>query len=134
MITIDENNSANENLESNGVSELEDVQGKVESLRTSLSNGEIPEDLREFIVSLKNDSNIEDLSNEGNELDGGDEVTSYEVEIDESLADGDDVDLIDGNVNVSDNDLFLFTFDTSSSNIILFMSTTPIIRIYNLNI
>ncbi len=106
MITIDENNSANENLESNGVSELEDVQGKVESLRTSLSNGEIPEDLREFIVSLKNDSNIEDLSNEGNELDGGDEVTSYEVEIDESLADGDDVDLIDGNVNVSDNDLF----------------------------
>ena len=106
MITIDENNSANENLESNGVSELEDVQGKVESLRTSLSNGEIPEDLREFIVSLKNDSNNEDLSNEGNELDGGDEVTSYEVEIDESLADGDDVDLIDGNVNVSDNDLF----------------------------
>ena len=106
MITIDENNSANENLESNGVYELEDVQGKVESLRTSLSNGEIPEDLREFIVSLKNDSNIEDLSNEGNELDGGDEVTSYEVEIDESLADGDDVDLIDGNVNVSDNDLF----------------------------
>ena len=106
MITIDENNSANENLESNGVSELEDVQGKVESLRTSLSNGEIPEDLREFIVSLKNDSNVEDLSNEGNELDGGDEVTSYEVEIDESLADGDDVDLIDGNVNVSDNDLF----------------------------
>lgn len=106
MITIDDNNSVNVSLESDGVSELEDVQSKVESLRTSLSNGEIPEDLREFIVSLKNDSNVEDLSEEPNELAGEDEVTSYDVEIDESLADGDDTDLIDGNVNVSDNDLF----------------------------
>ena len=34
------------------------------------------------------------------------DLYGYPVEIDESLADGDDVDLIDGNVNVSDNDLF----------------------------
>ena len=35
MITIDDNNSVNVSLESDGVSELEDVQSKVESLRTS---------------------------------------------------------------------------------------------------
>ena len=106
MITLDENNAVNESLETEAVSELEDVQGKVESLRNSLSNGEIPEDLRDFIVSLKNNSNVDDLSEAHVEFVGDDEVTSYEADIDESLADGDDIDLIDGDVNVSDNDLF----------------------------
>ena len=105
MITLDENNAVNENLENETISEIEDVQGKVESLRNSLSNGEIPEDLREFIVSLKNDSNV-DVSDAHVEFVGDDEVTSYEAEIDESLADGDDIDLLDGDVKVSDNDLF----------------------------
>jgi len=107
MVTLDENDSLNENVETNNISELEDVQGKVESLRTSLSNGEIPEDLRDFIVSLKNDSGIDDISEANVEYVGDDEVTSYEAEIDESLADDDSDDgLIDGNINVSENDLF----------------------------
>lgn len=105
MITLDENNTLNEKFGKEPISEIEDVQGKVESLRNSLSNGEIPEDLREFIVSLKNDS-ITDASEAHVEFVGDDEVTSYEADIDESLADDDDVEFLSGDVNVTADNLF----------------------------
>lgn len=101
MITLDEKDIVEETKE---ISEEDDVQYKVESLKQALSNGELPDDLKNFIVSMQKPSSSSlssDLDDESDGI-GDDEEVAYDVEVNEALADEDD-DLLDGeNVSVED--------------------------------
>ncbi len=102
MITLDENDvqqQTNDNL-----SFEEDVLNKVNSLNESLANGEIPQDLKDFVNSLQNDS----ASTTDEEIvdDADDFVNdSYETEVDLSYADPDEEDTLLDNDAVSVEEL-----------------------------
>ena len=102
MITVDENAvQLNENNSSNEG----DVQDKINMLKESVSIGEIPEDLKNFIMSLQHpDGDVDEVSDEelladeveGEILDGdvGPDIedSSYAVSLDSSDVSVDDLD------------------------------------------
>lgn len=88
MITLDENDVVKED---ENLSFEDDVLNKVNSLKQSLSKGEIPQDLKEFIDSLQNPENVDDDLEKDSELTELDE-DAYEVDIDESVPNPDDED------------------------------------------
>lgn len=103
MVTLDEND----------LTEEEDVQSKIDSLKSSLSQGEIPEDLKEFITSLqemrREESNNpelldDDVISEGDGEDDDDDESDSTYDSSSDLAD----DIVeDVNSNIDDlNDLF----------------------------
>ena len=79
MITLEENIVAEENV--NTTDDL-DIQGKIASLRQAINTGEIPEDLREFIVSLQQPAEDEtEVLDDGE--DSSEDELAEEVEIDD---------------------------------------------------
>ena len=103
MITLDEKDILDIPTE---ISEEEDLQNKVDSLRMAIANGDIPDDLKDFITSLQKGEDEEVLDDEMESFDDFNEQP-YEVEGDESLADKDDNFLEDENVSIEElNSLF----------------------------
>ncbi len=103
MITLDEKDILDIPTE---ISEEEDLQNKVDSLRMAIANGDIPDDLKDFITSLQKGEDEEVLDDEMESFDDFNEQP-YEVEVDESLADKDDNFLEDENVSIEElNSLF----------------------------
>ena len=103
MVTLEEKDILDIPTE---ISEEEDLQNKVDSLRMAILNGDIPDDLKDFITSLQKDKEEEVLDEETESLDDFVEQP-YEVDVDESLADKDDSFLQDKNISIEDlNNLF----------------------------
>ena len=105
MVTLEEKDILDIPTE---ISEEEDLQNKVDSLRMAILNGDIPDDLKDFITSLQKGKEEEEevLDEETESLDDFVEQP-YEVDVDESLADKDDSFLQDKNISIEDlNNLF----------------------------
>ena len=105
MITLEEKDILDIPTE---ISEEEDLQNKVDSLRMAILNGDIPDDLKDFITSLQKGKEEEEevLDEETESLDDFVEQP-YEVDVAESLADKDDSFLQDKNISIEDlNNLF----------------------------
>ena len=103
MVTLEEKDILDIPTE---ISEEEDLQNRVDSLRMAILNGDIPDDLKDFITSLQKDKEKEVLDEETESLDDFVEQP-YEVDVDESLADKDDSFLQDKNISIEDlNNLF----------------------------
>ena len=103
MITLDEKDILDT---SNEISEEEDLQNKIDSLRRAVLVGEIPDDLKDFITSLQQSHDDEEFLDEETESIDFDEQP-YEVEINEAAADKDDDFLNDNSVSVEGlNSLF----------------------------
>lgn len=105
MITLDEKDIIETPTE---ISEEEDLQNKIESLRRAITVGEIPDDLKDFIASMQQSSASDDIIDE--ELDETVDISEqpYEVEINEMAADKDDDSFLnDASVSVEElNSLF----------------------------
>lgn len=101
MITLDEKDIVEKPTE---ISMEEDVQNKMNSLRDALSTGELPPDLKDFVLSLQQpQTDAFDEVDDESEAIGDDEEVSYDVEVNEAAADPDE-DILDGS-NVSVDDL-----------------------------
>lgn len=90
MITLDENDVK---AEDRVLSFDEDVQEKVQSLANALNNNDLPQDLKEFVNSLKNEA-AEDDEMEEDISDAPDDV--YESDVGLEFADENNVDILDG--------------------------------------
>ena len=99
MITLEEKDILDT---SSDISEEEDLQNKIDSLRRAVLVGEIPDDLKDFITSLqKPDDTDEYLDDETESFDDYYEQP-YQVEINEAAGDKDDTFLDDGAVSVEE--------------------------------
>ncbi len=104
MVTLEEKDILDIPTE---ISEEEDLQNKVDSLRMAILNGDIPDDLKDFITSLQKDKEEEEVLDEETESLDDFVEQPYEVDVDESLADKDDSFLQDENISIEDlNNLF----------------------------
>ena len=99
MVTLDEN----------VLTEEEDIQSKIDSLRTSLSQGTIPDDLKEFINTLQEERREESNDSELLDDDEEDEEDDYEADdiFDDTSSNSSDDIIEDDNSDVDDlNELF----------------------------
>lgn len=100
MITLEEKDILDTSSE---ISEEEDLQNKIDSLRRAVLVGEIPDDLKDFITSLqKPDDDFEEYLDEETESVDNFYEQPYEVEINEAAGDKDDSFLDDSAVSVEE--------------------------------